>query len=126
MVKPHNVGHILQVDGADPERDRAVFEIGGVRTIVVVVPDPAQAAAVAAELIEEESVALIEVDGGLGITGAARVVEAVAGAVPSGAVMFGAESLVGAGEFVTRYNEFKVFLYRDADRNEMLAVEESC
>ena len=69
MVGPHNVGHILQVEGADPQRDRVVLEIFGVRTIIVVVSDPEQAAAIAVELGDKEGVALIELDGGLGVSG---------------------------------------------------------
>lgn len=67
-------------------------------------PDSTQAAAIAVELVETEGVALIELDGGLGLSRAARVIEAVRGAVPVGAVMFGAESLAGAADFVARYN----------------------
>jgi hypothetical protein len=104
MPKPHAVGHILLVKGADPNRDRAVFEIGGVRTIIVVVPEPEQAPMMAARLVEEEGVALIELDGGLGPKWTSKVVEAIKGAIPVGAVMFGAESLVGAADFIKRYN----------------------
>lgn len=104
MPKPHAVGHILVVKGADPKRDRVLFEIGGIRTYVVVVPEPEQAPAMAAKLVEEEGVALIELDGGLGPKWTAKVVEAVKGSVPVGAVMFGAESLLPAAEFIKRYD----------------------
>ena len=75
MVKPHSVGHILCVEGADPARDRVVLEINGVRTVIVVVPTADQAPGIAARLIEKDGMALIELDGGIGATGAARVVK---------------------------------------------------
>ena len=37
VVKPHSVGHILQVEGADPKRDRVVLEISGVRSVIAAV-----------------------------------------------------------------------------------------
>jgi hypothetical protein len=104
MVKPHSVGRLLQVEGADPIRDRTVLHINGVRSIVVVAADSDQAAAVALELVEQDGVALIELDGGLGMSGAAQIIGAIAGAVPVGAVMFGAKSLTAAAEFIARHN----------------------
>jgi hypothetical protein len=70
----------------------------------VVVGEQEQAAPIAARLVEEDDVALIELDGGLGPVWAARVIDAVQGAVPVGAVMFGAESLAGAAVFGARYD----------------------
>jgi Family of unknown function (DUF6506) len=81
-----------------------VLDINGVRSIVVAVANPDQAAAVAVELVEQDEVALIELDGGLGMSGAARVIDAVDGKVPLGAAMFGAESLTAAAGFIARYN----------------------
>jgi hypothetical protein len=104
MVKPHTVGHIRYVEGADPARDRFVLEVGGVRTIVVFVADREQAVSIAAQLVDTDGVALIELDGGLGAIGYARVVEVIRGAVPVGAVMFGAESLASAANFAARYD----------------------
>ena len=43
--------------------------------------------------VEGDPVALIELDGGLGTIGYARLIEATRGVVPVGAVMFGAEAL---------------------------------
>jgi hypothetical protein len=103
MVKPHSVGHVRYVEGADPTRDRFVLDVGGVRTIVVFVADEEEAAATAAQLVEDDGVVLIELDGGLGAVGYARVIESVRGSVPVGAVMFGAESLAGAADFAARY-----------------------
>ncbi|WP_432081302.1 DUF6506 family protein [Streptomyces sp. WAC 04229] len=96
--------HILHSEGADPAVDRYVRENARVRMIIVFVPTPEAAPAVAADLVEHEDVALIELDGGLGPVWAAKVVEAVEGRVPVGAVMFGAESLKGAADFARRYD----------------------
>jgi pentose-5-phosphate-3-epimerase len=81
-----------------------MLEINGVRMIIVVVPDAAKVAAIAVELVEKENVALIELDGGLGVSGAAQVIDAIKDAVPVGAVMFGAESLINAADFIARYD----------------------
>ncbi len=88
--------HILHFEGADPARDRYVRENQRVRMIIVFVPDPEAAPAVAAELVNHEGASLIELDGGLGPIWTARVLEAVGGSVPVGTVMFEAESLAGA------------------------------
>ncbi len=71
MVNPHDVGHILQVEGADPERDRVVLDIG-VRRLIVAVADSKQAAANAVDLVDKEGVAPIELDGGFGTSEATR------------------------------------------------------
>jgi hypothetical protein len=103
MVKPHSVGHIRYVEGADPVRDRFVLDVNGVRTIVVFVADAKQASSIAAQLVDDDGVALLELDGGLGAVGYARVLETVRDSVPVGAVMFGAESLATAADFASRY-----------------------
>lgn len=95
--------HILHSEGANPAFDRVVREDGRVRMIVVFVPEPSAAVSVAVELIENEGVEMIELDGGLGAIWAGKVVEATDGRVPVGAVMFGAESLDGAAEYGARY-----------------------
>jgi Family of unknown function (DUF6506) len=104
MVKPHTVGHIRYVEGANPERHRFVLEVNGVRTIVVFVPNAEQASLIATQLVDTDGAVLLELDGGLGAIGYARVVNAIRGAVPVGAVMFGAESLAGAADFASRYH----------------------
>jgi hypothetical protein len=104
MVKPHTVGHIRYVEGADPARDRFILEVGGVRPIVAFVPDRERAATIAAELVDEDGVVLIELDGGLGAIRYARADKAIRGAVPVGAVRFGAESLAVAADFAARYD----------------------
>jgi hypothetical protein len=77
-----------------------VLDINGVRSIVVAAANPDQVAAVAVEPVERDEVALIEVDGGLGMSGAARVMNAVDSKVPVEAVMLGAVSLTGEAEFI--------------------------
>jgi hypothetical protein len=47
--------------------------------------------------------ALIKLDGGDGVSAAAHVIDAINRAVPVGAVMFGAESLTNAADFLARY-----------------------
>lgn len=95
--------HILHSAGADPAVDRVVGDDPRTRLIVVFVPEPAAAPDVARSLVDDEGVQLIELDGGLGAVWAARVIEAVDGRVPVGAVMFGAESLDGAAAYGARY-----------------------
>ncbi|WP_217922245.1 DUF6506 family protein [Miltoncostaea oceani] len=61
-------------------------------------PDEGSAARVAATLADE-GVGLIELCGGFGPEGAARVIAAVGGRVPVGTVGFGIESLQGAAAY---------------------------
>ncbi len=72
--------------------------------IPVFIPEPEAAPAVAAEMVNREGASLIELEGGLGPIWTARVLEAVGGSVPVGAVMFGAESHEGAAAFGARYD----------------------
>jgi len=96
--------HILHSEGANPATDRFVRENDKVRMIIVFVPNHEDAPAVAAALVEHDNVELIELDGGLGPIGAAKVIEAVGGTVPIGSVMFGAESLASAAAFGHKYD----------------------
>lgn len=95
--------HIIHSEGADPAIDRFERVDARVRILVVFVPEPAAAVPVAADLVENAGVELIELDGGLGAIWAAKVIEATGGRVPVGAVMFGAESLAAAADYGTRY-----------------------
>jgi hypothetical protein len=90
--------YIYEQPEADPLADRYVIDRGGQRTILVPVPDAAQAPSVALELIAE-GVQLIELCGGFTLTAAARVVEAVAGRVPVGHVTFAVDSTTGAAAY---------------------------
>lgn len=94
--------HILHSEGADPGVDRFERVDSRVRIIVVFVPEPAAAVPIAVDLVKS-GVELIELDGGLGVTWAAKVIEATGGRVPVGAVMFGAESLGSAASYGARY-----------------------
>lgn len=95
--------HILHCEGADAVADRIVRENAKVRMIVVFIPDPSVAAAVAADLCRDEGVSLIELDGGLSAGCAAAVIDAVGDGVAIGRVMFGAESLAAAASFGKKY-----------------------
>jgi hypothetical protein len=90
--------YIYEQPEADPLADRHVIDRGGQRTMLVPVPDAAQAPAVALELIAEGA-QLIELCGGFPLTAAARVVEAVAGRVPVGHVTFAVDSTTGAAAY---------------------------
>lgn len=85
--------------GTDPHSDRTVIERDGLRTILVPVPDEAQAPAIAVGLIESEAIALLELCGGFSAVDAARVIEAVHGRVPVGHVAYALESLEGAARY---------------------------
>lgn len=92
---PTVAAFIFLAEGANPATDRVVTEPGSVRTFFVPVPDEGTAARVAAELVEDEGVELIELYRGIGTVGAARVIEAVRGRIPVGAVGYGEESVRG-------------------------------
>jgi hypothetical protein len=85
--------------GTDPHTDRTVIESGGLRTILVPVPDESQAPAIAVELIESDAIALLELCGGFGAVDAARVIDAVHGRVPVGHVAYALEALEGAARY---------------------------
>jgi len=73
---------------ADPQRDRVVSEPGSARTLFVPVPDESSAARVAAELVENDGVQLVELYRGIGPVAAAKAIEAVGGRVPVGSVLY--------------------------------------
>lgn len=72
---------------ADPDRDRSVVKTPQVELIVVGVGDYAAAEKVAAQLVSE-GVAAIELCGGFGHVGTARVAQAVDGKAAVGVVRF--------------------------------------
>jgi hypothetical protein len=82
----------LGLGDEDPARDRAVISVGGLTTTIVAVPDRAQAAQVARELVADGAQS-IELCGGLGPTVVAEVIAATDGKVPVGGVNYGAEAL---------------------------------
>ena len=78
---------VFVAPGADPEKDRSVVVTPEVELIVVGVPDYAAAEKTAVKLVAEGVVA-IELCGGFGHVGTARVAQAVAGKAAVGVVRF--------------------------------------
>ncbi|WP_207260170.1 DUF6506 family protein [Desulfovibrio sp. Huiquan2017] len=77
---------IFVAPGADPARNRNWVKTEAVELVAVAVKDYAQAEAVARELVEKEGIAAIELCGGFGSAGTARIAAAVN--VPVGVVRF--------------------------------------
>lgn len=75
--------------GSDPAVDRTVREDEHSRSWFVAVPDVSTGVAVAVELVDGEGVQLLELYGGFGPTGAARVIEAIGGRAPVGIPSYG-------------------------------------
>ncbi|MFW6722473.1 DUF6506 family protein [Streptomyces sp. MAR4 CNY-716] len=84
--------------GADPRGTRTVFEAGGRRLTLLAVPDEAEAAPVIAELVAEGA-GLVELCGGFGPVGAAKVIAEVGDRVPVGAIGYGSESLAAISRY---------------------------
>jgi hypothetical protein len=80
------------VDGADPAKHRADFDIGSVTLTAIGVKDYDQAVSAAKGLVKEGAVAF-ELCAGFGNIGTARVAEAVKG-VPVGVVRFDVHPLL--------------------------------
>ena len=78
---------IFVAPGADAKRDRSVVTTAEVVLVVVGVADYAAAEQAAKDLVEEGVVA-IELCGGFGHVGTARIVQAVEGKAAVGAVRF--------------------------------------
>ncbi|GAA2688413.1 DUF6506 family protein [Streptomyces aculeolatus] len=83
---------------ADPKGTRTVFEAGGRRLTLLAVPDEAEAAPVIAELVAEGA-GLVELCGGFGPVGAAKVIAEVGDRVPVGAIGYGSESLAAISRY---------------------------
>lgn len=75
--------------GSDPGIDRTVRETEHSRSIFVAVPDAASAPAVAAALVAEDGVRLLELYGGFGPDEGAAVIEAIEARVPVGIPSYG-------------------------------------
>ncbi|WP_433003994.1 DUF6506 family protein [Kribbella sp. CA-294648] len=82
----------LGLGDEDPARDRAVISVGGLTTTIVAVPERAQAAQVARELVAAGAQS-IELCGGFGPTVVAEVIAATEGKVPVGGVNYGVEAM---------------------------------
>ncbi|MDG4834445.1 DUF6506 family protein [Solwaraspora sp. WMMD1047] len=94
--------YIYEHPGSDPDADRVVLERGGQHTILVPVPEPAAAPAVASALADD-GVRLIELCGGFTLREAAQVAEAVGGRVPVGHVSFAGEAAAGVASYAREY-----------------------
>ncbi|MGW6724797.1 DUF6506 family protein [Nocardia sp. NPDC055029] len=84
-------GFIYTASGSNPARE-TVVETPGCRSVFVGVNDPSQVVDVARRLVDGGA-QLIELCGGFGPVWTARVIEAVKGAVPVGAVAYGTEAV---------------------------------
>lgn len=84
-------GFIYTAPGSDPTQE-TVVETPTCRTIFIGVDHPDQAIAAAHRLVATGA-QLIELCGGFGPIWTARVIEAIDGAVPIGAVAYGTESV---------------------------------
>jgi hypothetical protein len=76
---------IFEAPETDPGADRMVIERGGVRSIVVAVPEQSAVVKTAVELVND-GVQFIELCGGFEPIWAGKVVEATGGRVPVGTV----------------------------------------
>lgn len=88
-------GFIYHAPGSPADGEFTVHDTGECRTVLVGVATSEQGAAVARKLVAD-GVQLIELCGGFGPLGTARVLEAIDGAVPVGSVGYGPESIAGA------------------------------
>jgi Family of unknown function (DUF6506) len=95
---------IFLAPGADPAKDRHVFEHAGGRLTIAAVPS-AEAVPAAAEQLVREGVERLEICGGLGAGPTAAAIEAVGDRAGVGAVMFGFESLPGVASYRARFEE---------------------
>ncbi|MDD3312144.1 DUF6506 family protein [Pseudodesulfovibrio sp.] len=86
MSSPLKAAFIFIAPGGDPAKHRNWVRTPGVELLAVAVGDYAQAEALARDLVDNEGVAAIELCGGFGAAGTARVAAAVD--VPVGVVRF--------------------------------------
>jgi hypothetical protein len=91
-MKLQRFGFIVTGAGYDPGRHAATLTSSHMTTTVVGVSVPEQALPVA-QRMAADGVQLIELCGGFGPIWTARVIAAIGGAVPVGAVAYGPESI---------------------------------
>jgi hypothetical protein len=91
--------YLFEHEGADPATDRLVVQRHGTTSVIVGVPSAEAAPAVAAGLVEEFGVSLVELCGGFTTLAVARVVDTLGPDVAVGHVTFPAESLPAAAAF---------------------------
>lgn len=87
--------YIYVQPGSDPAVDRKVIDSDLDRAFLVAVPEASAAAAVAAELVDDDGVQLIELYGGFEADDAAQVIEATDGRAAVGIPTYG---YAGAGK----------------------------
>jgi len=87
-------GFIVTGQGLDPSQHRMEMRSSTFTMLAVGVSHVDQAPAVAQAMVTR-GVQLIELCGGFGATGTARVLEAIGHAVPVGSVGYGPESIAG-------------------------------
>jgi hypothetical protein len=89
------LGFIVVGSALDERTHRMVMASPSFELVVVGIGAPEDGPRVARSLVDDNGVQLIELCGGFGPLGAARVIEAIAARVPVGAVAYGAEALAG-------------------------------
>ncbi len=93
--------YLFEHPGADPARDRLVLDSGGQRSLIVAVASTADAPAVAAGLVRDEHVTLIELCGGFGSGDVAAVAATVGESAAVGHVVFGVDQIPAAAAYAT-------------------------
>lgn len=93
--------YLFEHPGADPARDRLVLDSGGQRSLILAVASTADAPAVAAGLVRDEHVTLIELCGGFGSGDVAAVAAAVGEHAAVGHVVFGVDQIPAAAAYAT-------------------------
>ena len=83
--------HLFVYPDADPKKHRAVVETSTLSLTIVGNKDFDEAANTAKSLVED-GIQLIELCGGFGPVGTAKIIEAVGDKVPVGSVSYGLES----------------------------------
>ncbi|MEJ8279064.1 DUF6506 family protein [Pseudonocardia spirodelae] len=95
-IDPARWAYLFEHPGADPARDVLVLDSPAQRSVIVGVPDTASAPAVAATLVREEGITLVELCGGFGAAAVAEVAAAVGPGIAVGAVTFGPDQVAAA------------------------------
>lgn len=85
-------GFVVTGTGLDPAQHRLTMSSAAFSMTVIGVTTPSEGVA-AAVALRDEGVQLIELCGGFGPRWTARVIEAIDGSVPVGAVAYGPESI---------------------------------
>jgi hypothetical protein len=96
-----NWAFIYTADGHPPEGTFTVVDTGSCRTVLLGVPDVDSGVRLAPRLVSE-GVQMIELCGGFGPVGTARLLNAIQFRVPVGVVNYGTESVDGVHEIFSR------------------------